>query len=78
MSTLETGPQSNSASALTRGANDTIAWLFAFVRWNTCQRRGQRVGWGSYLAIIENKAETSGDRLERTESVCRFVHPAEH
>jgi len=29
----ETGAQSDSASALTRGANDSIACLFAFVRW---------------------------------------------
>jgi hypothetical protein len=33
-----TGSQSNSASALTRGANDSIACLFAFVRWDTRKR----------------------------------------
>ena len=28
-----------------------------------------------YLAVFEDKAETSGDRLERTEGICRVSHP---
>ena len=40
-SSSETGVQSDSASALTRGANDSIACLFAFVRWGAYKDRGQ-------------------------------------
>ena len=32
---------------------------------------------GPYLAIFQNKAEASGDRLERTEGVCRISYPTE-
>ena len=39
MSPSETGWQSLSASALTRGANDSIVCLFAFVRWGADKRR---------------------------------------
>ena len=39
ISPLETGAQSDSASASTRGASDSIACLFAFVCCGTCKRR---------------------------------------
>ena len=38
VSSLETGAQSNLASALTRGASDSIACLFALVRWGASKR----------------------------------------
>ena len=31
----------------------------------------------SYLAIFEDKAETSGDRLEGAEGICGVPHPTE-
>jgi len=40
MSSSEAGAQSRSPSALTRGANDSIACLFTLVRWSICKRRG--------------------------------------
>lgn len=43
VSSLGTGAQSNLISASIRGTNDSIARLFAFVRWDTCKPRGQRV-----------------------------------
>ena len=30
-----------------------------------------------YLAIIEDKAEASGNRLERSKGICRVAHPTE-
>jgi len=30
-----------------------------------------------YLAIFQDETETSGDRLERTEGICRVSHPTE-
>ena len=38
ISPLEMGEQSDSERVLTRGANDSIACLFSFIRWHACER----------------------------------------
>jgi hypothetical protein len=64
ISPSETGVQSDSARAFTRGANDSIASPFASVRWDTCKRREEHVQKeGPYLAIFQDEAETSGNRF---------------
>jgi len=58
MSLSETGLQSNSASALTRGANDSIASLFAVVRWGAfkcCGQRMQEEGRTSQFSRIKQR-----------------------
>jgi len=77
MSPLGTGVQSDSASALTLGASDSISCVFAFVRWGTCEYRTAHAGGGPYLAVFKNKAETSGNRFERTEGICGISHPTQ-
>ena len=52
-SSLETGLQRDSASALIRGANDSIACLFAFIRQGVCENRGQVLpGSEPYLVVF--------------------------
>lgn len=77
ISPSETGAQRDSASVLSLGANDSIARAFAFVCWGTCKRQTAYADGGPYLAIFKNKAETFGNRLERTEGICRVFHPTE-
>jgi hypothetical protein len=60
---------------LTRGANDSIDCLFAFICWDHVSTVDHRSGGVSYLAIIQDEAETSGDRLERTKRIRGFLDP---
>lgn len=78
ISPSETGVQSDSARALTRGANDSIASPFASVRWDTRKRREEYMRKeGPYLAVFQDKAETSSDRFEWTEGIRGVSHPTQ-
>jgi hypothetical protein len=78
ISPSETGVQSDSARALTRGANDSIASPFASVRWDTCECREEHMRKeGPYLAVFQDEAKTSGDRSEWTKGIRRVSHPTE-
>ena len=72
----EIGGWSNSASAFTRCASDSIVCSFPFIRWGTGKSRGGARGGRPYLAIFQDKTETSGNRLERTKGICSVSHSA--
>ena len=72
-----TGSQSHSARSLARGANDSIACLFAFVRCGHVSVTDGLRGKVSHLAIFQDEAETSGNGLERAEGIRRVSHRAE-
>ena len=48
-----------------------------FVRWDTLKSRDNVCGGGPYLAIFQDKAETSSDGLKRGEEVCGVSDLAE-
>ena len=67
------GAQRVSASALTRGANDSIVCAFAFVRLDACESCDDAYKGGLYLAIFQDKTEASSNRLERAKGIRREV-----
>lgn len=69
------GAQSDSASALTRGASDSMDSLFPFICWFTVRIVDYKCGGVPYLAIIQDKTKASGDRLEWSKGICRFLNP---
>ena len=70
-----TGAESNTASALTRGASDSIDCLFAFIFWGAGEHRRLQKRSGPYLAIVQDETETSGDRPKRTKGIRSFLNP---
>ena len=58
------GAESDLESALTRGANHSMARLFTSVCWYSCEHCGLNMREGPHLAIVENNTETSRNRFE--------------
>ena len=70
--------ESESESTLIWGAKDSMDCPFTSVCWNDLQHCGSKVREvGAYLAIVQDKAETFGNRLERRVGAWGFFYPPE-